>query len=259
YKPKVHQEISDLKKENEEFRIQQEELEERNRDLELKYKAMELTIKSSEDLNQKAIEALEAQKLKDEQIALLEKELKETKKKLEMVIKDSKENNQTPKEKNRDLKKFIDKTIKEYAKTGKAISNCVFNKDKWAKKTQFYINSYNKLSIYTETGNFIQIAEPKKIDNFWKWLFVHQHRVGVVLDTQKSADISSILPFLGESIIINENLYKIHQINAVVGGVKIELENKEGKIITLNNGFSSDIIDVKIFIDLLKSQKIVSS
>jgi hypothetical protein len=259
YKPKVHQEIADLKKENDEFRSQKEQLEEKNRDLELKYKVIEMRIESAENLNEKAIEALEAERKKDEKIALLEKELKETKEKLEIVMKESEQNNQTPQEKNKNLKDFIAKTVKEYAKTGEPISNCVFNKDKWSEETKFYINSYSRLSIYTENGNFVQIAEPKKISNFWKWLFAHQHRVGVVLDTKKSSNISDILPFVGKSIIINDNIYKIHQIKAVVGGAKIKLEDKEGSVITLNNEFGGNIIDVKRFMDWIKSQKTVSS
>ena len=247
YKPKVHQEIRDLKIENEKFRVKENELEETNKNLELRCKAMIIQVESKEEINQKTIELFEQESKKDEQILLLKQELKETKEQLQISMEKENQNSSTKEEKEENLEKFRKKIVSKYSKTGEPICNAVSNEDGWEKSIEFYINSYNKVSIYTQNGEFIQISEPKKVANFWIWLFAHQHRVGMLLDASNIPDISLLLAFIGKTIILNKNIYKIHQIEPVVGGLKVKLEDKNGKVMGLNSEFGSELIDSRKF------------
>ena len=103
------------------------------------------------------------------------------------------------------------------------------------------------MSIYTLQGTFKQIVEPKQIENFWSWLFAHQHRVGKLLDTKTPPTISHLLKYIGKSIVLNKKIFKIHNIEAVIGGVKVKLENRNGHIIGVNSEFRSEVIDLKRF------------
>ena len=146
-----------------------------------------------------------------------------------------------------DIDTFRKKTIKEYAESGKAFCNAVKNNDKWLIDTSFYINSYSRLSIYLSNGESKQIAEPKKIENFWKWLFYHQHRVGKLVKTKQKANISTLIPLKGSVITMNQTSFKIYDLEAVLGGVKVTLLNTKGKLVLMGNGFGSDVIDVVRF------------
>ena len=42
----------------------------------------------------------------------------------------------------------------------------------------------------------------------------------------------------------NKKIYKIHNIEAVIGGAKIKLEDENGKVIGLNSEFGSEVIDI---------------
>ena len=233
YKPKLLEEMSNLKEEN--------------RELTLKYDAMLIQSQSSENLNQKAIEVLTKEEETNEKIILLEHKLKEIQKQLEISMKSNDEKSKTIEKNEKNLEKFRKKIIKEHSKTGKPICNVVTNEDSWSPDVQFYINSFNKVSIYTKEGKFKQLVEPKQIDNLWRWLFVHQHRVGVLLETDKIADISHLLKFQGKSIVSGENIYKIHKLTPVVGGVVVQFEDKEGNIFNIKNEFGKEIIDLKRF------------
>ena len=245
YKPEVHQEIADLKIENENFRLKENQLEETNMDLELKYKAIKIQMEADDNISKKAIEVLEQEGKKDKQILLLKEELKETKEQLQISMEKENQKSQNPKKKEKDLEDFRKKIVRQYSKTGEPICNAISNQDQWAKDVQFYINSYNKVSIYTGNGEFKQILEPKKIANFWAWLFAHQHRVGTLLDMKNLPDISLVLAFIGQNIVVNKKIYKIHNIEAVIGGAKIKLEDENGKVIGLNSEFGSEVIDLQ--------------
>ncbi|SFV64813.1 hypothetical protein MNB_SV-14-1149 [hydrothermal vent metagenome] len=233
YKPKIQEELTELREEN--------------RELKFKYEAILIQNEASENLNQKAIEALKKEQEQNEKIMLLEQELKETKEKLEIILQKENQNSSNKEEHEKDLEKFRKKIINKYAKSGEPICNCVSNQDSWGKDVKFYINSYNRVSIYTSNGEFKQLSEPKKIANFWEWLFAHQDRVGNLLDTKNIADISHLLKFEGQSVVINKNIYKIHKLIPVIGGLKLWIQDKEGNIQTMKNGFGSEVVDLKRF------------
>jgi len=238
YKPKLKQELNELK--------------EKHKDLELKYDAMIIQSKGNENLNQKAIEALSIKDEQNEKILLLEDELQKTNKKLEISMEKENQNSTTKEEQEKDLEDFREKIVKKYAKTGEVICNCVLNQDSWAKDVQFYINSYHKLSIYTKEGVFKQISEPKQVANFWAWLFIHQHRVAKLLDTKNIPNISNLLKFEGQSVVINKNIYKIHKLTPIIGGVNVHLEVKDGNIQIMKNVFGSEIMDIEKFENWMK-------
>jgi len=244
YKPKVHQEMSELK--------------EQNRELTLKYDAMLLQIQNFENLNQKAIEVLSKEEERDEKIILLEHELKEVKEQLKISMEISDKKSSTTEENEKNLDDFRKKLTNQYSKTGRAICNVVSNEDGWSPNVRFYINSFNKISIYTTEGKFKQIVEPKQIDNLWRWLFVHQHRVGKLLDTLKVTDISHLLKFEGQSIVSGKSIYKIHKLTAVIGGLIVQLQDKEGNISNIKTEFGSEVVDLGKFeawvrLNILKS------
>ena len=235
YKPKLKEEVK--------------KLEERNRELEFKYEALLLQDKAEENMHKKAIEVLTRESQKDEEIMLLKQEVKELKKKLEVKMEKESEKDVSKEKKEKNLEDFRKKITSKFAKSGEPICNAVLNRDGWGKDIKFYVNSYNKVSIYTLKGEFIQIIEPKKIEGFWSWLFAHQHRVGNLLDTKTPPNISHLLKYIGKSIVINKTIFKIYNIEPVIGGLKVKLENKDGQIIRVNSEFASEIIDIKRFED----------
>ena len=235
FKPKIHEEMSELKEEN--------------RELTLKYDAMIVQSKNSENLNQKAIEVLSKEDEKSEKIILLEHELKEIKEKLEISMQSQDKKSSTTEKREENLDNFRKKITTQYSKTGKPICNVVTNQDNWRADVRFYINSFNKVSIYTTDGKFKQIVEPKQIDNLWRWLFVHQHRLGKLLDTHKVANISHLLKFEGKSIVSNGNIYKIHKLTPAIGGLIVQLQDKEGNIFNITTEFGSEIVDLGRFLE----------
>jgi len=245
YRENEYQLARELEKENETYRVENDAIESRNMKLEAKNSDLELQnrilkehLKADQELNRASIEALKEKKELEERCLKLELENKKLKAQIE-IIEPKKE---TSKEKN--LEDFRKKIVREYAQSGKPICNAVQNSDRWAIDTKFYINSYSRLSTYLPNGESTQIADPKQIDNFWNWLFYHQHRVGTLLDEEREADISVLLAFLGSSIILNDKLYKIENLKPVVGGVKVFLSNDNGELMEIGNGYGSKIIDV---------------
>jgi len=245
YRESEYQLARELERENETYRVENDaiesknmKLEAKNSDLELENRILKEHLKADQELNGASIEALEEKKKLEERCLKLELENKKLKAQIEM--KEPKK--ETSKEKN--LENFRKKIVREYAQSGKPICNAVQNSNNWAIDTKFYINSYSRLSTYLPNGESRQIADPKQIDNFWNWLFYHQHRVGTLLDEKKVADISVLLPFLGLSIMLDDKFYKIESLKAVVGGVKVFLSNDRGELMEIGNGYGSKVIDV---------------
>jgi hydrogenase maturation factor len=256
YKEKDYQHAIELEKENEQFRVENCEvhsinmqLESKNNDLKLRLEALTLQLEADGKLNKASIEALEKSRRLEEKNLALEMETKELKAKILEMQQNQKttpeeEKEKKEKEKDKNIEIFRKKIITQFARSGKAICNAVQNHDSWAIETKFYINSYNRLSIYTSNGKMKQIADPKQISNFWEWLFEHQHRVGDLLDEKSVADISSIILFIGALVIINKIPYRINGFEPVKGGVKLTLINNQGDYVILRNGHGADVLDV---------------
>ncbi len=151
YKPKLKEEVK--------------KLEERNRELEFKYEALLLQDEAEENMHKKAIEALHRESQKDEEIMLLKQEVKELKKKLEVKMEKESEKDVSEEKKEKNLEDFRKKITSKFAKSGEPICNAVLNRDGWGKDIKFYINSYNKVSIYTLKGNEQLIKKLYKYKN----------------------------------------------------------------------------------------------
>jgi len=104
---------------------------------------------------------------------------------------------------------------------------------------------YNRLIIYLPNGEAKQLIEPKKIDNFWSWLFAHPDRVGVKINTKKVANIASLTPFLGAKVALNEEVLTVDSLIPVIGGVNVILKNSQEELIYLRNAFEHKRIDVQ--------------
>jgi len=226
YKEEKHNKSVELEKENEQYRVEMDAIQSRNMELEsqnreLEFKNKSLIIQSNETSISTSVKSEESTPKIEEpkKVAPKEEELK-------------------------DIDTFRKKTIKEFAQSGKALCNCVANQDKWAKDTTFYINSYSRLSIYLPNGELKQIVEPKKINNFWRWLFAHQHRLGELLNTNKKAKIATLLKFIGKSFFINNQQFKIERLTPVIGGVEVIISDKDGLLSTVGNGYGSKVLDV---------------
>ena len=248
-KESEHQQLLELEIENENFRVENDavhsenmELESKNSDLEQKNRSLNLQLESDEELNRASIKAIEKNRKLEERCLSLEIENRELKEHIEM----NKSTKQTPKEeKEKNIENFRKKIVRQYAQSGKPICNSVTNSDSWATETQFYINGYSRLSIYLPNGKSKQIAEPKQINNFWEWMFHHQHRVGNLLSSDKIADISVLLTFIGALILLNQKPYRVKSLKPVVGGVKVTLVNSNGELTAIYNGHGSEVIDVQ--------------
>jgi len=85
---------------------------------------------------------------------------------------------------------FIDDVIKKYQKLSKPICNCV---PTWQKEVEFFINSYNKLTIKLQNGEFKQLKDPNKIKSFWEYLYKNPTNIGRVIDFSKPLNYSKLI------------------------------------------------------------------
>jgi hypothetical protein len=83
----------------------------------------------------------------------------------------------------------------------------------------------------------MQLKDPREINKFWKWLYLHQNRVGDIIDFKKPLDAKELNKrYRGENLEIGDEKYKLHKIEDVKDGkVKITLKDKKGKIATISD------------------------
>jgi DNA-binding HxlR family transcriptional regulator len=123
---------------------------------------------------------------------------------------------------------FIDNVTKRFGRSSQPICNVV---PKWDKKTTFYINSYNKLSIITPETDHKQLKDPMLIANFWQWLYANSSRIGDQIDFNKTPTIKELENrFLNQTITIGEKKNRVSGFVKVEGGVTIKLESLDGKV-----------------------------
>jgi len=123
---------------------------------------------------------------------------------------------------------FIDDVTKRFGRSSQPICNVV---PKWDKKTTFYINSYNRLSVITPQKEHKQLKDPILIESFWQWLYTHSSRIGDQIDFNKTPTIKELEKrFLNQTIVIGEKRERVCEFVKVEGGVTIKVENQEGKV-----------------------------
>ena len=209
-----------------------------------------------------------------EKVKKLEKEIKQLRmeverlRKVEQTIKEEEEDKKicpdTPKNlgekeslKNRGNNSFIYEVDKDFSSFKKEITRGFGNSNQpicnyvpnYNPKTQFIINSYNKLSIISPDKKYFQVVNPTEIDRFWRWLYKNQDRIG---DVQEFEDIKfeDVALYVGFFVEINKLKFKIKSIRPLGNGVKIEIENTKGLITTMRNPQNGGEI-----IDLIRCKK----
>ena len=136
---------------------------------------------------------------------------------------------------------LIKTVTKEFGATSQPICNGVKG---WKKETQFYINSYNKLTILSPSGEVVQLKNPIEISDFWNYLSKNRHQIGKVIDFTKQLTVEELNKrYANMEIVIQEEIFKIHKIEKFKEGVqvaikssnneKIALLSKEGKAMVL--------------------------
>jgi len=120
---------------------------------------------------------------------------------------------------------LIKTVTKEFSLTSAPICNMVVG---WQKETEFYINSYNKLTVLTPTGNTIQIKEPTAVHNFWKYIERNRHQIGKVIDFSKELTVDELnYRYAKMEIKLQEHKFRVYKIEKLEDGVKISLSSSE--------------------------------
>ena len=130
------------------------------------------------------------------------------------------------------LDEFIDNIIFEFGKKSKPICNNIGNG--WLPKSTFYINSYNRLAIITPSGEYLQLKDPQKINQFWEWLYNNRDRVGVVHNFEKEVERLN-QEHQNKKLKFLKNEFLLHQVILLDDGfVKMKLKDIEsGNIVTI--------------------------
>ncbi len=128
---------------------------------------------------------------------------------------------------------LIETVTKEFGETSEPICNGVKG---WVKETKFYINSYNKLSISTPSGEVIQVKNPVQVNDFWKYLYNNRDQIGKVVDFTKKPTLEELNErYLGLSIVLENMRFKVYKIEEFKNGVKVSIQSSDsGKIATLS-------------------------
>ena len=114
---------------------------------------------------------------------------------------------------------------KEFGASSEPICNMV---NGWAKETTFYINSYNKLTILTPTGNVIQLKNPIEISNFWKYLDKNRDKIGKVIDFNKELSVEELnYRYGGMEVTLQEHKFTVYDIREFKDGVKITIKSSD--------------------------------
>ena len=126
---------------------------------------------------------------------------------------------------------LIKTVTKEFGATSEPICNGVKG---WKKETQFYINSYNKLTILSQLGEVAQLKNPIEISDFWKYLAKNRHQIGKVIDFTKELTIDELnRRYVGMDIALNEIEFRIHKIEAFKNGVQVSLQKSDNENIAM--------------------------
>ncbi len=118
------------------------------------------------------------------------------------------------------------KTVtKEFGATSEPICNGVKG---WLKETTFYINSYNKLTLQSPTGQVVQLKNPIEIGNFWRYIDKNRHQIGKVIDFTKELTLEELNHrYLKMEIVLNEKKIRVHEIKKVKNGVQVSIKNSD--------------------------------
>ena len=124
-----------------------------------------------------------------------------------------------------DFTALIKAVTKEFGATSEPICNGVKG---WKKETQFYINSYNKLTILSPLGEVAQLKNPIEIGDFWKYLSKNRHQIGKVIDFTKELDIDELnTRYVKMDIVLKEKRFKVHKVEKLKEGVQVLIQSSD--------------------------------
>lgn len=127
---------------------------------------------------------------------------------------------------------FIKDTKKIYQELSTPICNTIPN---WQKEVEFYINSYNKLTIKVPTGECKQVRDPARINFFWNYLYKNPEYIGKVIDYSKP-------------LTCNELIHRYRGVDIKLGNAKFTVvnfypkENNQATVELLGEGKDESII-----------------
>ena len=170
---------------------------------------------------------------KDQEI----RELKEQLKHLEVIETDNKiveesieKEDATPYD-DLEFTTLVKTVTKEFGATSQPICNGVKG---WKKETQFYINSYNKLTIVSPSGKVTQLKNPIEINDFWKYLSKNRHQIGKVIDFSKQLTVEELNKrYANTEIVIQEQKFEVHKIEKFKDGVHIAIKSSDSEKIAM--------------------------
>jgi len=124
------------------------------------------------------------------------------------------------------------KTVtKEFGVISQPICNGVKG---WKKETQFYINSYNKLTIVSPSGKVTQLKNPIEINDFWKYLSKNRHQIGKVIDFSKQLTVEELNKrYANMEIVIQKQKFEVHKIEKFKDGVQIAIKSSDSEKIAM--------------------------
>jgi hypothetical protein len=133
------------------------------------------------------------------------------------------------------LDDFVRRVRNRFILTSQPICNSV---EGWQKETTFYINSYGKLSLTTQNGNFSQLNDPILIHKFWKWLMSHQERIGDIVEFKRvHIDIKALnQKYSNSKIKIDGKIRWIERIIDMGSGLNLTIRDDKGKSFVVLDG-----------------------
>ena len=190
---------------------------------------------------QKIIESLKEQlRVANEKLENLE--IKETENK---IVEEAKETEDTStKYDDLEFTELVKTVTKEFGATSEPICNGVKG---WQKETKFYINSYNKLTILSPSGDIVQLKNPIEISDFWKYLDKNRDKIGEVIDFEKELTVDELnRRYMGLDIDLNGRKFSVYKIEEFQNGVKVALkDSSSGKIVAISRGGKPTILGLK--------------
>ena len=104
----------------------------------------------------------------------------------------------------------------------------------WEKETKFYINSYNKLTVLSLTGQVVQLENPVEISDFWEYLYRNKHQIGKVIDFTKELTIDELNHrYAKMEILIQDKKFRVYKIEKLKDGVQVFIKNSENSKISM--------------------------
>jgi len=161
------------------------------------------------------------------------KSLKAIESKEEQILEEALDRDSSSKYYDLGFTELIRTVSKEFGETAEPICNGVKG---WHKETKFYINSYNKLTILSPSGQIVQVKNPVEINSFWKYLYNNRNQIGKLVDFTKKLTIEELNErYVGMNMMLDKMRFRVYKIKEVKNGVNVSIQSRDsGKIATIS-------------------------